>query len=139
LLDLLSSAGADSVDSLAAAFASAADGSSSSSLGSCLLGDLPAELTAEQSVPLLQPWIENKAAAAAAGADATEALQGLAPAWQPPAGVKKPTKKQLAAVDRLRGLVLLGRATAASSTPDEVLEVSRCMALLLKSGIRTWD
>jgi hypothetical protein len=62
---------------------------------------------------------------------------------QLPAGAKKPTKKQLAAVDRLRGLVLLGRATAAVSPPDEVLEVGEtalccsCMALLLDSGLVT--
>jgi hypothetical protein len=42
-------------------------------------------------------------------------------------------KQQLAAVDKLRGLVLLGRATAAVSPLDEVLEVSllSCCCIIL--------
>ncbi|KAF6254184.1 P-loop containing nucleoside triphosphate hydrolase protein [Scenedesmus sp. NREL 46B-D3] len=122
---LMAGLGADAVDSLAAAYA-ADSSSSSNSLGSCLLGDLPSDLDAQHAVAPLQQYT----AATAAGTADTEALQGLAAAWQPPAGAKKPTKKQRAAVDRLRGLVLLGRAAAAALPPEQVLQL-----LLVASGL----
>jgi hypothetical protein len=122
-------AGEAAVEGLAAAFASATDGSSSSSLGSCLLGDLPVDFTPEQADAVLEVWPVNKVVALETGADELDALQGLAPTWQPPAGAKKPNKKQIAAIARLRGLVLLGRAAAAVSTPGEVLEVRKRFVL----------
>jgi hypothetical protein len=124
-------AGADFADSLAAAFAAAADSSSSSGLGRCLLGDLAANLTPEQAIAPLQQWT----ATTAAGTDPTEALQGLAPAWQPPGAAKKPTKPQRAAVDRLRGLVLLGRAAATASPPEQVLEVRESLGFFLVASV----
>jgi hypothetical protein len=89
---------------------------------------------------VLEVWSVNKAAAAEAGADGLDALQGLAPTWQPPAGAKKPNKKQIAAIARLRGLVLLGRAAAAVSTPGEVLEVrSRSVLQLHGAAVAEWQ
>uniref|UniRef100_A0A383WM30 DNA 3'-5' helicase n=1 Tax=Tetradesmus obliquus TaxID=3088 RepID=A0A383WM30_TETOB len=126
---LMSGLGPDSFDALAAAAEAAANSStnSSSSLGGCLLGDLPLEPSSEQAIATLHQYSTGTAA----GADPTEALQGLAAGWQPPAGAKKLTNKQAAAVGRLRGLVLLGRAAAAVLRPEEVLEL-----LLGASGVR---
>jgi hypothetical protein len=116
-------AGAEALDKWAAAFAA-----NSSSIGGCLLGDLPLEPPPELAISVLQKWHAASTAAAAAGTDGTEALLGLASMWQPPAFPRKPNKLQLAAVDRLRGLVLLGRAAASVQAPDEVLQVRLMIA-----------
>lgn len=85
-------------------------------LGNCLLGDLPAELSSQDAVAICQRWSET-------GKDPLDTLQHLAPAWQKPEGFKGFNKKQLAVVDRLRGLVLLGRATAVLGSPIDVMQV----------------
>jgi hypothetical protein len=127
-------AGTDYVDSLAAAYAASAESSSSSSsssgLGSCLLGDLPTELATDQAIAILHQWTT----VTDAGTERTEALQGLAAAWQPPVGAKKLTKKQLPAIERLRGLVMLGRAAAVDSGPERVLEVRGFCIVLIKES-----
>jgi hypothetical protein len=96
----------------------AGDGSGSSSLSSSLSGSLLAgcgsgSLSQQEAAQLWQQW----QAAFSTGSDPLGVLQRLAPQWQPPAGLKKPSRTQQAGLDRLRGLVQLATAAATLGQP----------------------
>lgn len=102
---------------------SAADGMPSTSLSGCLLAGCGlGSLTQQQAAAVWQQWQE--AAASGDDEDWMDVLQGLAPQWQQPPGMKKLTKKQQAGLDRLRGLVQLATAAAVLGRPvQEVVQV----------------
>lgn len=106
-------------------------------LGGCLFGDLPMVLSVEAQqriigsrqrcgLPQLLSRIQhgsNSAADQQQQQQVFDWLSGLAPSWERPAKLKK-NQQQVSAVNRLRGLVMLGRAMAESgSSPGKVLKV----------------
>lgn len=94
------------------------------SLSGCLLAGCGlGSLTQQQAAAVWQQWQE---AAASGDEDWMDILQHLAPQWQQPPGMKRPTKKQQAGLDRLRGLVQLATAAAVLGRPvQEVVQVRR--------------
>jgi len=108
-------------------------------LGGCLLQDCvtAGDVPQETAKAILQQWEDAVAAARSSAADPEDeqrrllsALVGLAPEWQAPEGFTSvKTSTQLAAVARLRGLVVLARAAAALHPPGTVLQVGRLLLL----------
>lgn len=110
-------------------------------LGRCLLGNcFEDEMSQETASLVLEQWL-SAAAVATDGSSrhsspslsklsslvftskSEEVLEQLASPWQPPAGLKGINAKMQAAINRLRGLVLLGRAVAELYPPKYVLQV----------------